>query len=157
MLRFINYDIVFQEVPGETTLAIHLSNCPNRCKGCHSPSLMEDTGETLDETVLTDLMKKYGKAITCICFMGGDAAPQEIEQLAVFIRRTTQNRLKTAWYSGRQNLPATCSRRHFNYIKLGPYIEALGGLDSAKTNQRFYRIEGNEMIDISACFRKVNR
>lgn len=156
MLRFINYDIVFQEVPGETTLAINLSNCPNRCKGCHSPYLMEDKGEVLDETALTDLMKKYGKAITCICFMGGDAAPQEIERLAVFVRNTTRSRIKIAWYSGRQNMPATCSRRHFDYIKLGPYIEKLGGLNSAKTNQRFYRIKENEMIDISSCFRKAS-
>jgi anaerobic ribonucleoside-triphosphate reductase activating protein len=115
---------------------------------------MEDKGRVLDETALTDLMEKYGKAITCICFMGGDAAPQEIEHLAVFIRNVTQNRLKTAWYSGKQNIPATCSCRHFDYIKLGPYIEELGGLDSAKTNQRFYRIREDGMIDISSYFQK---
>ncbi|MDR0393728.1 MAG: anaerobic ribonucleoside-triphosphate reductase activating protein [Tannerella sp.] len=154
MLRFDNYDIVFQEVPDEITLAINLSNCPNRCKGCHSPHLMEDRGEALDEAVLAALMKKYGGAITCICFMGGDAAPQEVEQLAAFVRTTTACRLKTAWYSGRQAVPESRFRRHFDYIKLGPYIEELGGLDAAGTNQRFYRIKEDELIDISSCFRK---
>jgi anaerobic ribonucleoside-triphosphate reductase activating protein len=115
---------------------------------------MEDKGRILDETVLMDLMNKYGKSITCICFMGGDAAPQEIEQLAVFVRNATQSRMKTAWYSGKQHIPPTCSYRHFDYIKLGPYIEELGGLNSAKTNQRFYRIREDKMIDISSCFQK---
>ena len=29
MLKYANYDIVFQEVPDEVTLAINISNCPN--------------------------------------------------------------------------------------------------------------------------------
>ena len=28
-----------------------------------------------------------------------------------------------------------------DYLKLGPYDERLGGLDSPTTNQRFYRVE----------------
>ena len=154
MLKFINYDIVFQEVPGETTLAINVSNCPNRCKGCHSPYLMEDKGEVLNKTSLSWLLDRYGKAITCVCFMGGDAAPQEIEQLAIFIKEKTSNCLKTAWYSGKQNFPETCSLSNFDYIKLGPYIEQLGGLNSPQTNQRFYFVENGEMVDRSYYFLK---
>lgn len=154
MLRFHNYDIVFQEIPGEVTLAINLTNCPNRCKGCHSPHLMEDTGDVLDENILTALLQKYGNAITCVCFMGGDSDPQEIERLSVFLRDTTDNRIKTAWYSGRQHLPETCVVQHFDFIKLGAYVEHLGGLDSASTNQRFYRIENETMVDITEKFHK---
>ena len=36
MLKYANFDIVFQEVPDEVTLAINISNCPNQCVGCHS-------------------------------------------------------------------------------------------------------------------------
>ena len=75
MLRYADYDIVFQEIPDEVTLAINLSNCPNHCKGCHSAYLMEDIGEPLTEESLSTLLGKYGKAITCVCFMGGDASP----------------------------------------------------------------------------------
>jgi len=149
MLRFHSYDIVFQEVPGEVTLAISISNCPNRCKGCHSPYLMEDTGKTLNEDVLADLLGKYGNAVTCVCLMGGDANPGEVERLFAFLREATSKRIKTAWYSGRQRLPERCSLQHFDYIKLGPYVEGLGGLDSATTNQRFYRIEGMAMVDVT--------
>ncbi len=154
MLRFHNYDIVFQEIPGEVTLAINLTNCPNRCKGCHSPHLMEDTGDVLDENILTALLQKYGNAITCVCFMGGDSDPQEIERLSVFLRDATDNRIKTAWYSGRQHLPEACVVQHFDFIKLGAYVKHLGVLDSASTNQRFYRIENETMVDITEKFHK---
>lgn len=154
MLRFINYDIVFQEVPGEVTLAINLANCPNRCKGCHSPYLMEDKGEILNERTLSGLLERYGNGITCVGFMGGDGAPEEVERLALFVGTATQNRLKTAWYSGKEHFPEECTLSSFNYIKLGGYVEELGGLDSPGTNQRFYRIEEKKLIDMTARFHK---
>ncbi|WP_080905207.1 anaerobic ribonucleoside-triphosphate reductase activating protein [Parabacteroides sp. Marseille-P3160] len=152
MLRFVNYDIVFQEVPGEVTLAINLSNCPFRCKGCHSPYLRENTGNELDEETLSGLLERYGKAITCVCFMGGDATPESVEHLSSFLKNKTDGRIKTGWYSGREALPPQCSARNFDYIKLGAYDERLGGLDSRTTNQRFYRIEDGRMIDATASF-----
>lgn len=42
MVRYHNFDIVFAEIPDETTLAINITNCPNRCPGCHSPHLQRD-------------------------------------------------------------------------------------------------------------------
>ena len=154
MLRFANYDIVFQEIPGEVTLAINISNCPNCCQGCHSPYLMENKGEVLDENLLTGLLEKYGNAITCVCFMGGDSSPEDVEKLSDFLHKKTNHKIKTGWYSGKSALPENCSLAHFNYIKLGPYIELLGGLDSASTNQRFYRIENETMFDMTSCFYK---
>jgi anaerobic ribonucleoside-triphosphate reductase activating protein len=70
MLKYVNYDIVFQEIPNETTLAINISNCPCHCKGCHSSYLAEDIGEPLTERVLEKLIRE-NKGITCISFMGG--------------------------------------------------------------------------------------
>lgn len=152
MLKFHNYSIVFQEIPGEVTLAINISNCPNKCNGCHSPYLMENTGKALYENSLAELLEKYGNAVTCVCFMGGDANPCEVERLSIFLRERTDKRIKTAWYSGRQQLPEHCSLQHFDYIKLGPYVEQLGGLNSATTNQRFYRIENMGMVDMTKEF-----
>ena len=42
----------------------------------------------------------------------------------------------------------------FDYVKLGPYIEALGGLKSEKTNQRMYKRVGDKWEDITAVFWK---
>ena len=55
MLKYYNYDIVFQEVPDEVTLAVNLSNCPNHCPGCHSPHLCKDIGNRLDEETISNL------------------------------------------------------------------------------------------------------
>lgn len=152
MLRYADYDIVFQEIPDEVTLAINLSNCPNHCKGCHSPYLMENVGEALTEESLSALLNKYGKAITCVCFMGGDASPAEIELLAIFLHRQTIAPVKVGWYSGKPELPDDFDVNYFQYIKLGPYIETLGGLNSEKTNQRLYRIKNGIMEDITYRF-----
>ncbi|MDR2621243.1 MAG: anaerobic ribonucleoside-triphosphate reductase activating protein [Dysgonamonadaceae bacterium] len=146
-MKYISFDIVFQEVPGEVTLAVNISNCPNRCKGCHSPHLQEDAGETLDENTLSVWLGKYGNAITCICFMGGDAEPLEVCRLAGFVKRQAGGNIKTGWYSGKNALPEGISLTDFDYIKLGAYTERLGGLDKPTTNQRFYRIEKGKMID----------
>ena len=148
MLRYASYDIVFQEIPDEVMLAINISNCPNRCVGCHSPYLQEDTGEELTESVLSDLLAVYCDAVTCICFMGGDSTPDEVLHLARFARRFHK---KIAWYSGKSELYAN-ALPCFDYIKLGEYIETLGGLNSPKTNQRFYRIEHTRMVDVTDKF-----
>ena len=152
MLRYADYDIVFQEIPDEVTLAINLSNCPNHCKGCHSAYLMEDIGEPLTEESLSTLLGKYGKAITCVCFMGGDASPAEVEQLAAFLHKQTITPVKVGWYSGKSKLPEHFDVSHFQYIKLGPYIESLVGLKSETTNQRLYHIENGIIEDITYRF-----
>jgi len=87
MLRYTDYDIVFREIPDETTLAVNLAGCPNRCPGCHSPQLQEPIGEPLTEEVVERLLVRYGAAVTCFCLMGGDAEPHEAARLALFARR----------------------------------------------------------------------
>lgn len=154
MLRYSDYDIVFQEIPDEVTLAINLSNCPNRCKGCHSPYLMDDVGDALTEESLAALLQKYGRAVTCVCFMGGDAEPLEVERLAKYISRQTINPVKVGWYSGKSELPAGLDIRYFQYIKLGSYREELGGLKSEHTNQRLYHLENGKMNDITYRFKR---
>jgi anaerobic ribonucleoside-triphosphate reductase activating protein len=169
MLRMASYAIVFREVPDEVTLALNIAGCPNGCRGCHSPHLQDDTGEILDETLLAGLLGRYGSAATCVCFMGGDGQPEEVGRMAVFVRKWRDGsgnstagggstggsggRLKTAWYSGREALPDGFSPTPFDYIKLGPYVEALGGLDSPTTNQRFYRVTEGALADMTEKFR----
>ncbi|MCK9160858.1 MAG: anaerobic ribonucleoside-triphosphate reductase activating protein [Bacteroidaceae bacterium] len=154
MLKYINSNIVFQEIPDEVTLAINISNCPNHCKGCHSPYLWEDTGNPLTEEVLSSMLKKYESDITCICFMGGDSDPFEVQQLAKYLQHQTISPIKVGWYSGKQELPKGLPINDFQFIKLGPYIEKLGALKSKTTNQRLYKINGDEKIDITSRFWK---
>lgn len=142
MLKYYNYDIVFQEIPDELTLAINITNCPNRCKGCHSPHLQSNIGEYLNESFIDSLFSKYGSAISCFCFMGGDNNPAKVAELARYVKDTYPH-IKTAWYSGCADLPKEFDSLSFNYIKIGEYIENLGGLDNKKSNQRLYEILPN--------------
>lgn len=154
MLRLASYDIVFQEIPGEVTLALNLSGCPNRCPGCHSPHLQGNAGEALDEGLLSGLLDGYASAVTCVCFMGGDGDPAEVGRLSLYIKERTDGRLKTGWYSGRPTLPPGFPAASLDYLKLGPYVESMGGLDSPATNQRLYRVCDGALVDITAKMRK---
>ena len=139
MLKCYSYDIVCQEIPDEISLAVNISGCPNRCPGCHSPWLWEDEGEPMTDEFIECLIGKYSAAVTCFCFMGGDAEPAEIERIARHIH-TEFPHIRTAWYSGKESIPEGFDISILDYIKIGPYKEALGGLKSPDTNQRLYRI-----------------
>ena len=156
MLKVASFDIVFQEIPGEVTLALNLSNCPCHCPGCHSPHLAEDIGEPLNEELLAGLIDRYKGLITCVAFMGGDAEPDVVARWAEWIKAFSLQQsafsLRTAWYSGRNSFPK--NPRGLDFLKLGPYVEELGGLKSEKTNQRLYKRVGEEWQDITSVFWK---
>ena len=148
VLKYYNYDIVFQEIPDEVTLAVNITHCPHRCVGCHSPHLREDIGQELDTKTLDRLLTKYGRQITCVCFMGGDGDPQDVEKLARHLHQHTQ--LKVAWYSGNAALPANATL--FDYVKIGGYRADLGGLRTRTTNQRLYHNHNGKTVDITERF-----
>lgn len=154
MLKYANFDIVFQEVPDEVTLAINISNCPNQCVGCHSQYLWKDVGYVLDKESLDELVEKYQSGITCVCFMGGDAEPYDVANLAMHIKNKYKD-MKTAWYSGKNELPDAFHAETFDYIKTGRYEASLGALDSRTTNQRMIkRLADGRVKDITSRFQK---
>lgn len=154
MLKYVNTGVVFQEIPDEVTLAVNISNCPCHCPGCHSHFLWDDIGTPLTPLVLDDFVGEYGKDITCVCFMGGDAEPESVNQLAKYLHEK-HPQLKVAWYSGRIRIPSVVNKSDFDYIKLGPYIAHLGSLKQPTTNQRLYkRGAGNQFNDITYRFWK---
>ena len=152
MLKYVDAKVVFAEVPDEVTLAINISNCPCQCKGCHSSYLAQDIGTELTFNEVRKLIKK-NSGVSCIALMGGDAEPDKINTLASFIINH-YNSIKVAWYSGRQELSNHIDLCNFDYIKLGPYKEEFGPLNSRTTNQRFYKVNGKELVDITSKFWK---
>ena len=137
MLKYVDILVSFQEIPDEISLCINISNCPNNCPGCHSAYLKDDIGTPLTYTELMRILKDI-RGITCVCFMGGDKEPWEIQRLAQFVK---EKGLKVAWYSGKQELHEDIRLANFDYVKLGPYIEELGPLTSPTTNQVMYKID----------------
>lgn len=159
MLKYLNTQVTFAEVPDEITLCINITGCKNGCKNCHSSYLAKDIGEELNDLALNRLLIK-NQGITCVAFMGGDSDPSEINEFARKLKVHTN--LKVAWYSGRQELSKDIELKNFDFIKLGPYIEELGPLNSKTTNQRFYEVlspsitnsDSYKLLDITNKFLK---
>lgn len=120
-LKYINYAIVFQEVPDEISLAINISGCRYRCRGCHSKHLWEYKGNYLLED-LEDIINAH-EFITCVCFMGGD---QNMEELEEALHICKKHDLKTCLYTGNENIK--------NFTKIFPWLDwiKIGRYDDTK-------------------------
>lgn len=148
MIRYVNKDIVFQEVPGEVSLALNISSCPYHCDGCHSPYLREDIGEDLERD-LPALLDRYGAGITCVLFLGEG---KDFGALIRCIDLVSKRHLKTAVYTG-MDIPPDIKDEDVtfyaamlalpDYVKFGSYQKELGGLASPTTNQRMYKYNPN--------------
>ena len=148
-MKYTDTLIGFQEFPDEITLCINISNCPYHCKGCHSPHLWEDVGTELN-TLELDRLIKANEGITCVGFMGGE--PRIVNAMAAIVKYCYG--LKSGWYTGLSSLPENVDKHNFDYVKFGRYIEELGGLDNPRTNQRMFKIEGDNLLDITHRFWK---
>ena len=148
-MKYAYIEIGLSEVPSEIALCIGITGCQLHCKGCHSPELQNpDYGEDLTDEVYKDTLSKYIGKCSCICFMGGDQYKEELIENLIIAKIMG---FKTALYTG-QNWIEYDIMKWLNYLKIGPYIESLGGLADKTTNQRMYKIENGAMMDISSSF-----
>jgi anaerobic ribonucleoside-triphosphate reductase activating protein len=143
-LRFAAEQIVWQEVPGEVSLAFTVSGCPLRCRGCHSSAARNPkAGLWLSEDYFCARLNQYRGLISCVLFLGGEWQPDALIKLLVMAR--AQN-LRTCLYTGFEAVDPRLLQ-HLTYLKTGPWIAELGGLDSPITNQRFVNLVTNENLN----------
>jgi anaerobic ribonucleoside-triphosphate reductase activating protein len=135
-MKYVDTLVSFSEIPDEITLCINISNCPNKCEECHSPWLQKNIGIELNNYELYDIINK-NSGISCVCFMGGDSNPEEINNLAIKIK---SKNLKVGWYSGNSEISDKINIKNFDYIKIGPYLKDKGPLSDKNTNQKMYKI-----------------
>ena len=127
--------VVIEEIPDRVTLAVDISNCQGNCVGCHSPFLKEDVGEELTNEIIDKLVAdNYG--VNCFLFLGEGNDPEALIALADHVREIG---LSPALYSGRKDVERALYMT-FDYVKIGPYIEHFGPLNSPTTNQRLYKV-----------------
>jgi anaerobic ribonucleoside-triphosphate reductase activating protein len=155
-LLYQSYDIVFQEIPNEITLALNIAGCQHRCQGCHSKYLWEYKGTPLRLDV-DFVINKHKDILTCVCFMGGDQNQDELIEILKQIQ--LKYRLMTALYSGYDSIRDVRSLiPYLDYCKIGSYKENLGGLNSKNTNQRMYMIKSDsskiQLKDITSEFQR---
>ena len=143
--------VTFTEIPDEISLCFNITGCPCNCKGCFEPWLQQDCGDRLTMDVINEALEKH-KHVTCFCFMGGDRYPDDVAVLTMELHRLYPN-LKIAMYSGLAKMHPFLSKV-LDYYKVGPYIEEFGPLNIKTTNQRLYKKENGEWVDITYKFQK---
>jgi anaerobic ribonucleoside-triphosphate reductase activating protein len=145
-MRYSGLQVVFQEIPNEVSLAIHVVGCPLRCPGCHSSDLWKsDQGEELSSEHLNKLLLNYRKYITCVVFMGGE---WHLEELLKVIAQVHDAGFKTALYTGLEwELVDGRLKEKLDYLKYGPFIKEKGGLSSPNTNQRLIHLKTMKILN----------
>jgi anaerobic ribonucleoside-triphosphate reductase activating protein len=136
MIKYVQTEVVFSEIPDEITLAVNISNCQNNCPGCHSAYLRQNIGEELTEIVVDELIEK-NSGITCFCFMGEGNDAETLKKLIIYIKEKYP-KIKLGLYSGREEIDEDFYWENLDYLKIGPYISDLGPLNKETTNQRLY-------------------
>jgi anaerobic ribonucleoside-triphosphate reductase activating protein len=148
-MNYAYLEIGLQEVSNEIALCIGITGCTVHCPGCHSPELHDPNyGSLLTEEVYKDTLAKYKNKCSCICFMGGD---QYKEDLIKYLEMAHEEGFLTALYTG-QNWVDYDIMEQLDFLKVGPFIEELGGLSEKTTNQRMYKIDNGVMEDITSSF-----
>ena len=146
ILRYSSYDIVLQEVPNEISLCFTITGCPLACEGCHSEYTWDGSkGCVLSNELLEKLLDRYEDTISCVLFMGG-----EWEEAALIhkLQIARAYGLHTCLYTGltEEKVP-TAIKQELTWLKAGPWIEALGGLSEATTNQRFIEVSTGRILN----------
>ncbi len=148
-LRYVCHTVGTLEVPDEISLIYTLSGCPLRCTGCHSADLRNpNLGRILDPVALAAVLDRYASLATCVCFLGGEWQPDALIKL---LRVSRAKSFATCLYTGLEGVDDTLTV-HLDYLKLGPFLPARGGLDRPGTNQRF--IDLRRGIDITHRFQR---
>lgn len=159
----VNTDITFNELPDKMAYAIELGACKQHCVGCHSPELQEEDAPL---TSLLDILEEAQDAIdagaNAIVVMGGTNNKYITEESLIALLQDLSDIAPTGLYSGSEDEERDkmiALEGHCTWLKTGPYVDALGGLESTRTNQRFYRITANyrldaqdNLVDVRSCF-----
>ena len=114
MVKYLDTMVVFQEIPEKVTLAINITNCQNRCEGCHSPELRENIGHQLNNLELESLISQ-NEGITCVCFMGEGNDKEGLLNLAKYVKKQHPE-LSLALYSGRTEESFETDKKQFGKI-----------------------------------------
>lgn len=146
MLKFYSKQVVFQEVPNEISISFSIAGCPLKCPGCSWKTAVSSMLEKqLTDEYYYKALEEYTNLVSCVLFYGGEWDKQDlIHKLQI----AKSMNYKTCLYTG-----LTFEKvdkeiiDNLDYIKVGPYIAALGGLDSPKTNQKLINLKTNEIMN----------
>ena len=136
--------ITLSDVPNEIALSFCVVGCPLNCKGCSWNSTPNKNEYDFD--IIREIDKE--PLVSCINFFGGEWLEKE---LLVYLRYSKNKGKKTCLYTG-LTLDEFKNKHiglleYLDYLKVGRWVEQLGGLDSSTTNQIFYDLHTNTNLN----------
>jgi len=140
-MQIANYKVVFQEVPDEISVAFIVTGCSLHCKGCHSSEYWNNVGTELTVDKYLSILSK-NELSTCVAFFGGEWT----DELPLFLDIAIEKGFKTCLYTGETEVSDILLNK-LHYLKTGPWIESLGGLNSENTNQIFRNLITGEVLN----------
>lgn len=155
LVPVVSAGITLTEIPDRISYFIELGNCSKHCPNCHSPYL-SDTVISPPDLAGVERMVEHAaeRGADAIVLMGGTTNGIRDDDL-ITICQTLGNILPIGLYSGRDDEERDkyiALRGNLHWLKTGSYQEELGGLDSPRTNQRFYELEARFVFDRSGSY-----
>lgn len=143
-MKYADISIVLQEVPGEISICFSITGCELKCNGCHSSYLWnKDSGMLLTEEIFTKTLNQYKNLASCILFMGGEWHEKE---LINYLKLAKSLNFTTCLYTGEEEI-STEILNELTWLKTGPWINKLGGLNRSTTNQKFIEVKTNKKLN----------
>ena len=149
----VAYGITFAEVPNKCAVFLELGDCKRRCKGCHTPELckpMTDEDCMTVEKCVEIVDSFLDDGANAIVVLGGtDCHSFTLESLQGLLDKLSEY-APLCLYSGSDDTKTMLDFARDSgctYVKVGSYKEECGGLQQPTTNQRFYKLEYDQIID----------
>jgi len=143
-MNYSDIEIVLQEVPGEISICFTITGCKLQCRGCHSTHLWKkENGKELSIEKYFEILNKYKGFASCVLFMGGEWYLHELIQN---LKTAKKMGFKTCLYTGKIKVEKKLVSE-LTWLKTGPWIQNLGGLDSISTNQKFIEVKTNKILN----------
>ncbi len=136
-MKYLNYDILIKEIPWKMSLCFAMTGCNIKCSGCHSKELWDSNNwKELTLEVIEELALKYKGLFDVILFFGGEWNGQQFITLLEQLKTKGYSLALYTWLNSiGQNI-----KQYLDYLKTGPYVQELGGLESETTNQRLFSL-----------------
>ena len=155
LVPVVSAGITLTEIPDRISYFIELGNCSKHCPNCHSPYLSDTVISPADLAGVERMVEHAAeRGADAIVLMGGTTNGIRDDDL-ITICQTLGNILPVGLYSGRDDEERDkdiALRGNLHWLKTGSYQEELGGLDSPRTNQRFYELEARFVFDRSGSY-----
>lgn len=142
-MKVERWDVVHQDLPLFISLAFYVKGCQLKCEGCHSPELWHlKGGIELTLYLLDSLLTKYEGMIDAVIFYGGEWD----KALPTYLKHIQSKKLKTCLFTGESDVSLDI-KASLDYLKVGKYVKALGGLDSLNTNQQLIEMSSGTILN----------